>query len=274
MIDFRVLIDKNSRVSVREQCELLDVNRSSYYFEPKGEKPENLEAMKLMDQHIMEEPTAGVITMQEMLKEKDILMSYERVRRLMRKASILPIYPRRMLTQKGENKYIYPYLLKNLEINKPNQVWQTDITYIPMKHGFMYMTAVIDVYSRYIVSWGLSNSLEASETLKVIKQGIKIHGKPDILNSDQGTQFTCYEYVEYLKQEKISISMDGKGRCLDNIFIERFWRTLKYQYIYLNPSTDGLELYLGIQKWLERYHNRGHQGINLEKPVKKYKLAA
>lgn len=274
MIDFRVLIEQDYTMSVREQCELLEINRSSFYYCAKGENPENLEAMRLMDHHIMQEPTAGVITMKLMLKEKKINMSYERVRRLMRKASIMPIYPRRMLTQKGENRYIYPYLLRDLEISKPNQVWQIDITYIPMKNGFMYMTAVIDVYSRYIVGWGISNSLEASESLKVVQEAINIHGKPDILNSDQGTQFSCKSYVEYLKKEDIKISMDGKGRCLDNIFIERFWRTLKYQHIFLNPAKDGLELYLGIQKWLLRYHNRGHQGIELKKPLEKYKLAA
>ena len=136
------------------------------------------------------------------------------------------------------------------------------------------MTAVIDVYSRYIVGWGISNSLDASESLKVVKEAMKIHGKPDILNSDQGTHFSCKSYVEYLKKEEIKISMDGKGRCLDNIFIERFWRTIKYQHIFLNPAIDGLDLYLGIQKWLQRYHNRGHQGIELKKPAEKYKLAA
>ena len=274
MIDFRVLIEQDSTISVRDQCELLEINKSSFYYTAKGENPENLEAMRLMDHHIMQEPTAGVITMKCMLKEKEIHMSYERVRRLMRKASIMPIYPRRMLTQKGENKYIYPYLLRDLEISKPNQVWQIDITYIPMKNGFMYMTAVIDVYSRYIVGWGISNSLDASESLKVVQEAINIHGKPDILNSDQGTQFSCHSYVAFLKKEEIKISMDGKGRCLDNIFIERFWRTLKYQHIFLNPAKDGLELYLGIQKWLQRYHNRGHQGIELKKPAEKYKLAA
>ena len=274
MIDFRVLIEQDCEISVREQCELLEISRSSFYYNAKGENPENLEAMRLMDHHIMQEPTAGVITMKLMLKEKEINMSYERVRRLMRKDSIMPIYPRRMLTQKGENKYIYPYLLRNLEISKPNQVWQIDITYIPMKNGFMYMTAVIDVYSRYIVGWGISNSLDASESLKVVKEAMKIHGKPDILNSDQGTRFSCKSYVEYLKKEEIKISMDGKGRCLDNIFIERFWRTIKYQHIFLNPAKDGLDLYLGIQKWIQRYHNRGHQGIELKKPAEKYKLAA
>ncbi|MFC2541495.1 glycosyltransferase, partial [Neisseria sicca] len=165
----RLLVEDNKDFSIREQCHLLEINRSWFYYRSKGESKANLEAMQLMDSHILREPTAGVITMQNMLEENGLKMSYERVRRLMRKAEIMPIYPRRMLTQKGENKHIYPYLLKGLEITKPNQVWQIDITYIPMKNGFMYMTAIIDVYSRFIVGWGLSNSLEAMESLKILK---------------------------------------------------------------------------------------------------------
>jgi len=274
MIDVRLLLEKKSKMSLREQCALLDINRSSVYYKSKGENSDSLKAMTLMDLHILDEPTAGVITMQNMLEEHGLRMSYERVRRLMRKAAIMPIYPRRMLTQKGENKYIYPYLLRGMAITRPNQVWQIDITYIPMKSGFMYLTAIIDVHSRYVVGWGLSNSLDASESLKVVAEAITKHGTPEILNSDQGSQFTCKAYVEYLKKENIKISMDGKGRCVDNIYIERFWRTLKYQHIYLNPASDGLELYLGIQQWLTRYHYRRHQGIKLRKPIEIYKSAA
>lgn len=270
----RLLLRKEKKMSMRWQCELLDINRSGVYYRPKGENKENLQAMCLMDKHILDEPTAGVITMQSMLEEEGLKMSYERVRRLMRKAEIMPIYPRRILTQRGDNKYIYPYLLKGMDVTESNQVWQIDITYIPMKNGFMYMTAIIDVYSRYIVGWGLSNSLEAGESLKVVQQAVAMHGKPQILNSDQGSQFTCYQYVNYLKTEGIQISMDGKGRCVDNIFIERFWRTLKYQYVYLNPKDNGLDLFLGIKNWLERYHNRKHQGIDMQKPKLIYKNAA
>ena len=269
----RLLVEKNNNLSIRYQCELLEVNRSGFYYQSKGECKENLKAMKLMDKHILEEPTAGVLTMQSILEEEGLKMSYERVRRLMRKADIMPIYPRRTLTQRGENKYIQPYLLRDLKITHPNHVWQIDITYIPMKNGFMYMTAIIDVYSRYIVGWGLSNSLEASESLKVLQQAVEIHGKPAIMNSDQGSQFTCFEYINYLKENDIRISMDGKGRALDNIFIERFWRTLKYQYIYLNPKDNGLDLYLGIKQWLVKYHYRKHQGIK-NKPQNKYTKAA
>jgi putative transposase len=227
--------------------------------------------MRLMDRHILEEPTAGVLTMQDMLEEQGYKASYERVRRLMRKACIMPIYPRRHLTVLGEKRHIYPYLLQYLEITRPNHVWAIDITYIPMALGFMYMTGIIDVYSRYIIGWNISNTLDASASLKVVKQAIREHGKPEILNSAQGSQFTCGEYVEYLKEERIQISMDGKGRALDNIYIERFWRTIKYQHIYLNPASDGQGLYRGIRKWLVRYHNRRHQGNGRIKPVDKYK---
>src|SRR5690606_620448 len=132
---------------------------------------------------------------------------------------------------------------------------------------FMYLTAIIDVYSRAIMGWGLSNTLDAQASLQVVEQAIETHGKPGILNSDQGSQFTCLEYVDLLKKERIRISMDGKGRALDNIYIERFWRTIKYQHIYLNPAEDGTALYKGIKKWMERYHNRSHQGIGRKKPM-------
>ena len=264
----------NKKLSIRKQCRLLGISRGCIYYKPKGESASNLAMMQLMDRHILEEPTAGVLTMQSMLEEKGYKAGYERVRRLMRKAAIMPIYPRRHLTVLGQKRYIHPYLLRDLTIDRPNQVWAIDITYIPMAEGFMYLTAIIDIYSRYIVGWGISNSLEAQASLDVVKEAIATHGKPEIINSDQGSQFTCEEYVNYLKEQKVQISMDGKGRAIDNIYIERFWRTIKYQHIYLNPATDGIELYDGIANWLERYHNRAHQGIKRIKPMVKYKSVA
>jgi putative transposase len=268
------LLESQSNLSKRKQCQLLSLNRGILYYVPKGEKPENLKMMSLMDQHILEEPTAGVLTMQSMLEEKGFNAGYERVRRLMRKACIMPIYPRRHLTVMGEKKYVHPYLLKHLKIEKPNQVWAIDITYVPMANGFMYLTAIIDIFSRYIVGWGLSNSLEASASIEVVKSAINVHGKPQIINSDQGCQFTCKEYVDYLKSENIKISMDGKGRAIDNIYIERFWRTIKYQHIYLNPASNGHVLYKGIEKWITKYNNKAHQGIGRIKPIVKYKSVA
>lgn len=268
----KLMINKEKGgLSIRKQCELLSINRSSFYYAPTGESQENIEIMNLLDKHILEIPTAGVLTMQSMLQEKGISASYERVRRLMRLANIYPIYPRKHLSMLGKKKYVYPYLIRNLKINRPNQVWEIDITYIPMRTGFMYLTAIIDVYSRMIVAWGLSNTLSKESVLEVVRQAIKDYGKPEILNSDQGSQFTCSEYVNFLKEQGIRISMDGKGRALDNIFIERFWRTIKYQHIYINPAEDGISLFKGIGSWIEYYNQfRVHQGIGRVKPIEKY----
>jgi putative transposase len=274
MIDCKLFIEKEAVLSIRKQCDLLDITRSALYYQAKGESKSNIQMMEMMDKHILQEPTAGVLTMQSMLEEKGIIAGYERITRLMRLANITPIYPRRHLTQWKASKYIYPYLLRHLAIKEVNQVWEIDITYGPMQKGFMYLTAIIDVYSRFIVGWGLSNSLDAASSLNVVKKAVDQYGTPTILNSDQGSQFTCKEYIDYLKSNGIQISMDGKGRALDNIFIERFWRTIKYQYIYLNPSASGVDLFIGIKKWIEKYHFRAHQGIQRKKPVDIYKMVA
>ena len=269
----RGLIDIEESLSLNCQLSLLELSKGGFYYVRKGESQENLEMMQLMDQHITDDPTAGVLTMQAMLEENGYRAGYERIRRLMRLADIFPIYPRKHLTVLGEKKYIQPYLLKNLKIDRPNHVWEIDITYVPMKNGFMYLTAIIDVYSRKIVSWGLSNSLDAESSLRVTRSAIEAHGKPKILNSDQGSQFTCLEYIKLLKKEGIQISMDGRGRALDNIYIERFWRSIKYRHIYLNPANDGLELYRGIDKWMNINNKRQHQGKE-QKPEIRYNCAA
>jgi putative transposase len=188
---------------------------------------------------------------------------------------LMAIYPKRNLSKLGLRKYIRPYLLKGLNIDRPNKVWAIDITYIPMKGGFLYLTAIIDIYSRYIVGWGISNTLNADASLSVMKQAIREHGKPEIINSDQGSQFTCEDWISLLQTEGILVSMDGKGRAIDNIFIERFWRSLKYDYVYLNPANDGLELYQGLKDYMNYYNNElHHQGIGRKIPVELYKSAA
>jgi putative transposase len=269
----RNLVDKTSGLSLNTQLSLLQLAKGSFYYVPKGESEENLAIMRLMDSYILEDPTAGVLTMQDMLSEKGYKAGYERIRRLMRLAGIMPIYPRRHLTVLGDKKYIHPYLLGGLAITRPNQVWAIDITYVPMQQGFMYLTAIMDVYSRRIVAWGLSNTLEANASLQVVENAINQFGKPEILNSDQGSQFTCSQYVELLKTNGIRISMDGKGRAIDNIYIERFWRSIKYRHIYLNPANDGIALYKGIHNWIEKYNMRKHQGTG-EKPKVRYQNAA
>ena len=275
MINETSIVERSSALSLNRQLELLDTSKGAFYYVPKGENPENEKIMRLMDTYILKDPTAGVKTMQNMLlDDHQIKAGYERVRRLMRKMGMMAIYPKKQLTALGKAKYIHPYLLRNLKVKHVNQVWQIDITYIPMKKGHMYLTAIIDVYSRMIVGWGVSNSLDAESSLKVIREAIKQYGKPEILNSDQGSQFTCKEYVALLKKENIRISMDGKGRAIDNIYIERFFRSLKYRHVYLNPANDGWELYKGIKNWIDIwYNNRRHQSTN-QIPNKMYNNAA
>lgn len=275
MNQLRNLIDNKHSLSIRRQCDLLSIHRSGLYYKPKGESEENLKLMRLMDVHYLEHPTEGVLRMQDFLFAMGFIVNHKRVRRLLRLMGLMAIYPKKNLSRLGQKKYIHPYLLKGLNIERPNQVWEIDITYIPMKNGFLYLTAIIDVYSRYIVAWGISNSLEADATLNVLKQAIQDHGKPEIINSDQGSQFTCEDWVGYLKQENIRISMDGKGRAIDNIFIERFWRTIKQDYVYLHPAKDGLELYQGIKQYMNYYnHVLCHQGIGRKIPAELYGLAA
>lgn len=254
MSQLKAFISGDNDLSVRQKCELLDLNRSTLYYQPQPEKDENLECMKLMDAHYLDHPTYGVLQMQDMLREKGFAINHKRVRRLLRKMGLIAIYPKRNLSKLGQSEYIRPYLLKNLEINRPNQVWAIDITYIPMRKGFMYLTAIIDVYSRFVVGWGLYNNLEAANCLSVLKTAIQNYGKPEIINSDQGSQFTSVLWTEYVENENITISMDGKGRAIDNIFIERLWRTLKQDYIYLSPAEDGRELYLGIKEFFRQYN--------------------
>lgn len=268
------LIDSSHPLSIRRQSEILSINRSQLYYKPAGEKEENLVLMQTMDKLFLSDPTLGVLGMQDELSEKGLDYNVKRIRRLMRKMAIEPIYPKRNLSRLGKAKYIHPYLLRSLIIDRPNQVWAMDISYIPMKHGFMYLTAIIDLYSRYIVGWQLSNSLEKETQTELLHATICKYGKPEIINTDQGAQYTCEHWVSTLNDLKIRISMDGKGRATDNAFIERWFRTIKQKYIYLNPEKNGLDLYQGITRFVKRYNFRKHQGIGRKKPVNLYLNAA
>lgn len=273
--DLLKYISEKDKISIRNQCELLEISRSSYYFKPCGESEENLIIMRIMDEHHIDYPTHGVKQMQDYLIDKGFYVNEKRVRRLMHLAQIEAIYPGRNTSKLGIAEYIRPYILRNISIERPNQVWEIDITYIAMEHGFMYLTAIIDVYSRYIVGWDISNSLDAKNVLEVLKKAIAINGKPEIINSDQGSQFTNKLWIECLECENIKISMDGKGRALDNIYIERFWRTIKRDYVYLNPAENGKELYLGIKQFINYYNmEKHHQGIDRMIPFQKYQQVA
>ena len=188
---------------------------------------------------------------------------------------IEPIYPKRNLSKLGKARYVHEYLLRGLEVNRPNQVWAIDITYVPMERGFMYLTAIIELYSRFIVGWKLSNSLDKETQTEALREAIGRHGKPEIVNSDQGSQYTSEHWVSFLNGEEIKISMDGKGRATDNAFIERFFGTIKRKHIYLHPASDGTEMYRGINGFIQKYnYKRRHQGIGRVKPIEMYQKAA
>jgi len=270
-----LMINREEPLSVRCQCNLVNVNRGSFYYKPLGETEENLRIMRLMDEHYMERPSEGVLRMRDFLLTLGIPANHKRIRRLLRLMGIMAIYPKKNLSRLGQAKYIKPYLLKGLTIDHPNQVWAIDITYIPMPKGFLYLTAILDVYSRFVVGWSISNTLDAACCLNLTKEAIQRYGKPEIINSDQGSQFTCHEWIELLEKEEIKISMDGKGRAIDNIFIERFWRSVKWDYVYIKVPADGLELYNGLKDYMDYYNNRlCHQGIDHQIPARLYNQAA
>ena len=253
----------------------MQINRTSLYYVKKGESAENVAIMAEMDRIYMEHPTMGKRTLRDYLRTKGYRINVKRVRRLMDKMGIEPIYPKRCLSRGGAAKYIHPYLLRNLPITHRNQVWSTDISYIPMQNGFMYLYAIMDVYSRYLLGWRLSNSLSATNAYELLKDCVATYGGPEIVNCDQGRQFTTAEWGQLLRKNGIQISMDGRGRCKDNIWIERFWRSIKQDYIYLNPTNSVLELREGIDKWIRFYNfERPHQGLDGAIPSSVYKLAA
>jgi len=268
-------IKDNEHLSIRAQCDLIEVTRSNLYYESKGESQENLKVMRLIDEEFLRHPTHGVLQIQDFLFALGFVINVKRVRRLLRKMDIMAIYPKRNLSKLGAAQYIHPYLLRGLKILRPNQVWAIDITYIPMEKGFMYLTAIIDVYSRYVVGWDIFNNLNAENSLAVLEKAIAQHGKPEIINSDQGSQFTCPLWIDFLQDAGIQISMDGKGRAIDNIFIERLWRTVKRDYVYLRPPENGSQLYAGLKDFFRYYnHEKTHQGIKRQIPAQLYKQIA
>ena len=270
-------MDKDEKVSVKRQCELLEVCRSSFYYVPRQEGSDNQELMKLIDKQYMETPFYGVLRMTEHLRELGHVVNPKRIRRLYRLMDLHAIGPRPNTSRphKGEGHTIFPYLLRNLEIARPNQIWAMDITYVPVGNGYMYLFAIIDLYSRYIVGWSLSNTMTAGWCKECLETSVARFGKPEIINTDQGSQFTAPKFTGYVLGEDIQFSMDGKGRAIDNIFIERFWRNIKYEKIYLEPSDDGLELYGKIKQYMEFYNTRRqHQSLGYKRPEQVFRQAA
>lgn len=255
-------------LSVRRQCDLLGLHRSGVYYQPAGESAFNLELMRLIDKQYTETPFFGSPKMTEWLRRrKGLKVNHKRVERLMRLMGLAAIGPGPRTTQKHPDHPVYPYLLRDLEIVRPNQVWSTDITYIPLTYGFLYLVAIMDWFSRFVLSWRLSNTLEAGFCVEALEEALGI-GQPEIFNSDQGAQFTSQEFTGVLEQRGICISMDGRGRAVDNIFVERLWRSVKYEEVYLKDYGDGKEAFEGLGAYFGFYNEeRPHQALDYRTPA-------
>jgi putative transposase len=269
----RPLVERDHEtISIRRQCDLLGVNRASLYYKPLGESEENLCLMRLIDEQYTKTPFFGSRRMAAWLREnKKRAVNRKRVARLMEVMGLEAIYPKPKLSQRGEGHKIYPYLLKDVNIERVNQVWSTDITYIRMAQGCCYLVAVMDWHSRFVLSWSLSVTMEMEFCLEALSAALR-RARPEIFNSDQGSQFTSERFTGELQQRGISISMDGRGRCFDNIFIERLWRSLKQEEVYLNDYQLMSEARTGIERWFQFYnHRRPHMSLNYRTPAAIYK---
>jgi putative transposase len=258
-------------LSVAQQCDLLGLSRSSFYYRPVNDNASDLALMELIDRQFLETPCYGSRRMTALLRRRGHVVNRKRVRRLMRQMGLAVIWQKPNTSKPNPEHKVYPYLLRNLVIDRPNQVWATDITYLPMPRGFLYLVAIMDWYSRKILSWKLSNTLDADFCVAALEEALACYGRPEIFNSDQGSQFTSTAFTGVLTAAGVKISMDGKGRCIDNVFVERLWRSLKYEDVYLRAYTTGSEARAGISAWLAAYNTtRPHQGLDYRTPDEVY----
>jgi putative transposase len=257
-------------LSIGQQCELLGLSRSSYYYEPATESVENLALMALIDEEYTARPFRGSRGMRAWLRREGHTVNRKRVQRLMRLMGLEAVYPKPRLSVGGAGHKVYPYLLRNVRIERVNQVWSTDITYIPMPNGFMYLTAVIDWHSRYVLSWRLSNTLDVGFCLEALEEALS-RGCPEVFNTDQGVQYTSASFTGRLEAAGVRVSMDGRGRCLDNVFVERLWRTVKYEYVYLWRPEAVPALTAGLTDYFGYYNDeRTHQALEDRTPAEVY----
>jgi len=265
------MVKPHPELSIRYQCELLGVNRSSLYCNAKGETQLNLVLMEMIDEEHTKHPFSGKRKIVEYLGRKGFEVNVKRIKRLMRTLGIQVVYPKKNLSKPHPDHRIYPYLLGGVVVSRANQVWSTDITYIRMRHGFLYLVAIIDWYSRYVLSWRLSNTLDTGFCLEALDEALANYGPCEIFNSDQGCQFTSKTFTDRLLSEGIQISMDGKGRAFDNIFIERLWRTVKYEEVYLFDYEDGKDARNRLNAYLAFYNQeRVHQSLEYQTPAEVY----
>ena len=258
-------------MSVRRQCALLGLSRSSLYYEPAAETTENLRLMRLLDEQYTAHPFYGSRRLTAWLVQQGESINRKRVQRLLRIMGLEAIYPKPRLSVAGRGNRIYPYLLRGVSIERPDQVWSTDITYVPLPSGFMYLAAIMDWYSRYVLAWRLSNTLDGSFCLELLDEALS-RGRPEVFNSDQGVQFTAAAFTGRLQAADVAVSMDGRGRCLDNVFVERLWRTVKYENIYLHRYESVRELERGLRNYFGFYNGeRLHQSLDYRTPVNVYR---
>jgi len=259
-----------SALSLRKQCGLLGLNRSSLYYKPVGIDDYTLMLMHELDKQYTDTPFYGVLKMTQHLRVLDHQVNPKRVRRLLREMGLESVYPKPKLSQTNPEHTFFPYLLRNLSIERCNQVWSTDITYIRMRHGFVYLMAIIDWYSRYVLNWALSTTLEADFCIVALNETLDT-SQCEIFNTDQGSQLTTHRFTGPLLDQGIQVSMDGRGRALDNIFVERLWRSVKYEKVYLNDFRTVKEAYLGLKDYFEFYnHRRLHQSLDYRTPAEVY----
>jgi len=271
----RLLVDPAlEEISIRRQCQLLGISRSGFYYVPAGESEENLLLMRRIDEQYTKAPFFGSRKMVECLRQQGYPVNRKRVSRLMELMGIQAVYPKPRLSQPGEGHKIYPYLLRGVKIERVNQVWSTDITYIRMAQGFVHLVAILDWFSRFVLSWSLSLTMEMDFCLEALDRALG-RGRPEVFNSDQGSQFTSEKFTGQLEARKIAVSMDGRGRCFDNIFVERLWRSLKYEEVYLRDYQRVAEARAGIGAYFQFYNfERPHQSLDYRTPAAVYRARA
>ncbi len=258
-------------LSLSRQCEVLSISRSSFYHAPKGESLETLALMRRIDELFMKYPFYGSRQMARQLRRESIRVGRHRVRRLMRLMGLAAIYQTPRTSDPHPAHRIYPYLLKGLAIERPNQVWCADITYIPVQRGFLYLVAIMDWATRHVLAWRLSNTMDARFCVEALEEALARYGPPEIMNTDQGSQFTGSAWITTLTGAGVQVSMDGRGRCMDNIFIERLWRSLKYEAVYLHELTDGFKAERVIRDWIDFYNGgRPHSALGGRTPAEAY----
>ncbi len=258
-------------LSLSRQCRLLSISRSSFYYTPKGESPENLALMRRIDELFLRYPFFGSRQMVRQLRREGVAAWRHRVRRLMRLMGLEAIYQAPRTSAPHPEHRVYPYLLRNVAVDRSDHVWCADITYIPVQRGFLYLVAVMDWASRHVLAWRLSNTMDARFCVDALQEALAKYGTPEIFNTDQGSQFTSIDFTGALTQAGVTISMDGRGRCLDNIFIERLWRSLKYEAVYLHEMTDGFAAERVIREWVNFYNTaRPHSALAGRTPAEAY----